>query len=41
LFALDVGKLGVGTNAKIADVENEATNHAIARGELIGTYDRK
>lgn len=41
IFALDVGKLGVGTNAKIADVESEAAKHVIARGELIGTYERR
>jgi Raf kinase inhibitor-like YbhB/YbcL family protein len=41
LFALDVDKLGLGPSAKIADVENAATQHAIARGELIGIYERR
>jgi Raf kinase inhibitor-like YbhB/YbcL family protein len=41
LFALDVARLGVGPNAKVVDVENEATRHAIAEGELIGTYERR
>jgi hypothetical protein len=41
LFALDVEKLGLGSNAKVVDVENEAARHALARGELIGTYERK
>lgn len=41
LFALDVARLNLGPNAKIADVENAAGMHAIAKGELIGTYERK
>jgi Raf kinase inhibitor-like YbhB/YbcL family protein len=41
LFALDVDKLGVPANAKVADVENAARQHAIAEGELVGTYERK
>jgi Raf kinase inhibitor-like YbhB/YbcL family protein len=41
LFALDVDKLGLRPNAKVIDVENEATKHAIAQGELIGTYERR
>ena len=41
LFALDVDRLGVSPNAKVVDVENAAQKHAIAQGELIGTYERK
>jgi Raf kinase inhibitor-like YbhB/YbcL family protein len=41
LFALDVDKLGIPANPKITDVESEATKHAIAQGELIGTYERR
>jgi len=41
LFALDTDKLDVAANAKIADVENAAEQHAIAQGELVGTYERK
>jgi Raf kinase inhibitor-like YbhB/YbcL family protein len=41
LFALDVDRLNLGRNAKVADVENEARKHAIATGELIGTYERR
>lgn len=41
LFALDVDKLNIAASAKIVDVENEATKHAIAQGELVGTYERK
>ena len=41
LFALDTDKLGLSTNAKVLDVENAAGQHAIAQGELIGTYERK
>jgi Raf kinase inhibitor-like YbhB/YbcL family protein len=41
LFALDVDRLDVGSDAKVVDVENEAAGHAIAQGELIGTYERK
>lgn len=41
LFALDVDKLGLAANAKVADVENAARQHAVAEGELVGTYERK
>jgi Raf kinase inhibitor-like YbhB/YbcL family protein len=41
LFALDTERLGVSPGAKIADVENAARSHAIAEGELVGTYERK
>jgi Raf kinase inhibitor-like YbhB/YbcL family protein len=41
LFALDVDRLNLGPNAKVADVEKEAAKHAIAQGELIGTYERR
>jgi Raf kinase inhibitor-like YbhB/YbcL family protein len=41
LFALDVDRLNLGPNATVLDVENEAGKHAIAQGELIGTYERK
>jgi Raf kinase inhibitor-like YbhB/YbcL family protein len=41
LFALDTDKLGLSTGAKVADVENAAREHAIAEGELVGTYERK
>jgi hypothetical protein len=40
LFALDTDRLDVGTNAK-TDVQNAAQQHALAQGELIGTYERK
>jgi Raf kinase inhibitor-like YbhB/YbcL family protein len=41
LFALDVDKLNIAAGAKVVDVENQATKHAIAEGELVGTYERK
>lgn len=41
LFALSVDKLDLGSGAKIVDVENAAQRHAIAQGELIGTYERR
>jgi Raf kinase inhibitor-like YbhB/YbcL family protein len=41
LYALDVDVPGVPANSKIEDVEREAQRHAIGRGELIGTYERK
>lgn len=41
LFALDTDKLDLPPGAKITDVENEARRHAIAEGELIGTYERR
>ncbi len=40
LFALDTDKLGLSPNAKVADVERTALQHAIAQGELVGTYER-
>jgi len=41
LFALDTDKLGLSADAKVTDVENAARQHAIAEGELVGTYERK
>jgi Raf kinase inhibitor-like YbhB/YbcL family protein len=41
LFALDVDKLGLSPNAKVADVEKAAQQHAVGQAELIGTYVRK
>jgi Raf kinase inhibitor-like YbhB/YbcL family protein len=41
LFALDTEKLGLRAGAKIVDVENAARQHAIAKGELVGTYERR
>ena len=41
LFALGVERLNVGPNPKVIDVGNEASRHAIAQGELIGTYERR
>jgi len=41
LFALETDKLGLSADAKVVDVENAARQHAIAEGELIGTYERK
>jgi Raf kinase inhibitor-like YbhB/YbcL family protein len=41
LFALDVERLDLPSDAKVVDVENAASKHAIAEGELIGTYERK
>ena len=41
LFALDIDHLGISPGAKVVDVENAAKQHAIAEGELIGTYERK
>ena len=41
LFALDTDRLDVSPTAKVADVETAARQHAIAEGELVGTYERK
>jgi Raf kinase inhibitor-like YbhB/YbcL family protein len=41
LFALDTDRLGVPATAKVVDVENAAQKHAIAEGELVGTYERR
>ena len=41
LFALDTDKLGLSPDAKVKDVEDAADKHAIAVGELVGTYERK
>src|SRR4051794_30344093 len=41
LYALDVDTLTVPGNPKVEDVEHAAQAHALGRGELIGTYERK
>ena len=41
LFALDVERLSIGPNSKVADVESEATKHALAEGGLVGTFERR
>lgn len=41
LFALDTGRLGLPAGARIINVETAARRHALAEGELIGTYERK
>ncbi len=41
LYALDVDRLGLPPNAKVAEVEAAAKPRAIGQGELIGTYERK
>lgn len=41
LFALDVASLGLKADSHVSDVEREADKHALAKGELIGTYERR
>ena len=41
LFALDVERLDTPANPRVADVERAARKHAVAAGELVGTYERK
>lgn len=41
LFALDTDRLGLNTDAKIADIEREAEKHAVGRANLVGTYERR
>lgn len=41
LYALDVAELGLPANPKVEQVESEARKHAIAQGEIVGTYERK
>ncbi len=41
LFALNSDKLDISAGAEVVDVENAAQKHALAMGELIGTYERK
>jgi Raf kinase inhibitor-like YbhB/YbcL family protein len=41
LYALDVERLETPANAKVEEVETAAQAHAIGKGELIGTYERK
>ena len=41
LFALDTERLGLPPDAKVKDVEDAARKHAIAQGELVGTYERQ
>jgi Raf kinase inhibitor-like YbhB/YbcL family protein len=40
LYALDVAQLGLPGSPTVEQVEEEARKHAIARGELVGTYER-
>lgn len=40
LFALDTERLGLSPSAKVKDVEDAAQEHAVAQGELVGTYER-
>jgi hypothetical protein len=41
LFALDVGSLGLKADSHVSDIEREAQEHVVAKGELIGTYERR
>jgi len=41
LFALDVDRLDVPSNARVKDVEARAEQHLVARAELTGSYERK
>lgn len=41
LFALGVDRLDIPEGANAADVEQAAERHAIAQGELVGTFERK
>ena len=41
LMALDVDKLDIGSNPKVAQLEAEAEKHLLGRAELTGTYERK
>lgn len=40
LFALDTESLGLEHQSLVSDVEREAEKHALAWGELVGTYER-
>ncbi len=41
LYALDVDGLTPPDSAKVEQVEQEAKRHAIAKAEIVGTYERK
>ena len=41
LMALDVDRLGLQPDAKIADIEREAEKHLVGRAQLTGTYERR
>ena len=41
LFALDTEALGLSAGASVAVVESSARQHALAEGELVGTYERR
>lgn len=41
LFALDTDRLDLGPDAKVADVEKAAAQHALGEGEIVGTYERQ
>lgn len=40
LLALDVAKLDAAPHAKVGTVETLALRHALAQGEIVGTYQR-
>jgi Raf kinase inhibitor-like YbhB/YbcL family protein len=40
LYALSVARLELPPNSKVEEVESEARKHAVASGELVGTYER-
>ena len=41
LYALDVYKLTLRSEAKIPEIEQQAQQHQIAMAQIIGTYERK
>lgn len=41
LMALDIDKLDISSNPKVAEVEAQAASHLLGRAELTGTYERK
>jgi len=41
LFALDVDRLGLSADVKVADVEEAASKRALGRAEIVGTYERR
>jgi Raf kinase inhibitor-like YbhB/YbcL family protein len=41
LLALNVPSLGLHGQVQIGDLEREAENHLVGRGELVGTYERR
>ena len=40
LYALDIARLGLSSDARVEKVESEAQKHAVGQGQITGIYER-